>query len=45
MRYREPEHFSALRAEYVAWEASLPPIPEDARFDLAFTRAEIAHPW
>ncbi len=45
MRYREPERFAELRAEYLAWEASVPPIPADARFDLPYTAAEVAKPW
>ena len=45
MRYREPERFAELRAEYYAWEATVPPIPDDARYDLAYSAAEVAKPW
>jgi arylsulfatase A-like enzyme len=45
MRYREPDRFDALREEYFEWERTVPPIPDDASVDLAYTDAEIAHPW
>jgi len=45
MRYRDPERFAALRDEYFAWEATVPPIPDDARYDLAYGPAEVAKPW
>jgi arylsulfatase A-like enzyme len=44
-RHLEPDRFRRLRDEYLAWEESVPPIPDDAAVDLAFTRSEIAHPW
>jgi arylsulfatase A-like enzyme len=44
LRYREPERFAALQGEYLAWEASVPPIPEDAIFSIPWTDAEIAKP-
>jgi catalase len=44
-RYLEPELFRALRNEYFEWERSIPPIPEDASVDLAYTDADIARPW
>jgi len=44
LRYREPRAFDGLRAQYLAWEASLPPIPEDARYSLPYSRSEVAHP-
>ena len=34
MRFREPQTFEALRAAYLAWDASLPPIPGDAKVTL-----------
>jgi arylsulfatase A-like enzyme len=44
MKHREPERFDRLRAAYAAWEGSLPPIPEDAKFSLVYGAAEMAKP-
>lgn len=44
-RHLEPHRFRALRHDYFEWERSVPPIPEGAAVDLAYTDAEIAHPW
>jgi arylsulfatase A-like enzyme len=44
-RYLEPDRFRSLRDEYSDWERTVPPIPKDASVDLAYSDAEIAHPW
>ncbi len=36
MRFREPETFKELRAAYFEWDASMPPVPEDARYELVY---------
>jgi arylsulfatase A-like enzyme len=41
---RHPEKLAELRARYLAWEASLPPIPEDARVSLVGGPAEMPQP-
>lgn len=38
---RDPELLADLRQRYARWEAGMPPIPEDAQFNLAFTDAEL----
>lgn len=42
MKHREPGRFEELRAAYAAWDASLPPIPEDAKVDLVYTPETMA---
>jgi arylsulfatase A-like enzyme len=42
MRYREPERFKQLRAAYFEWDASMPLIPEDARYDIVYTKETMA---
>lgn len=44
MRYREPERFQALRSAYWEWDASLPPFPEDASYDLVYRDDTMARP-
>jgi arylsulfatase A-like enzyme len=34
---RHPERLEALRARYTAWNATMPPAPEDARVSLIYT--------
>ena len=41
---REPARLAELRARYVAWERSIPAIPDDAAVNIPFTRADLAHP-
>ena len=41
LRDRFPEIFDALRASWKSWNASLPPIPEDARSYLVFTEKDL----
>ena len=42
MKHREPAKFEALRNEYSEWDQSMPPIPEDATFDVVYTEATMA---
>jgi arylsulfatase A-like enzyme len=35
---RSPEKLAELKARYQAWEASLPPIPDEASFSLVYGR-------
>jgi arylsulfatase A-like enzyme len=44
MKHREPEPFQRLKNTYASWEASLPPIPEDAKVSLVYGPAEMAQP-
>ena len=41
---REPGKFDELRRRYAAWEASVPPIPEDATVSLIAGPKELAQP-
>ena len=41
---REPGRFASLRKLYFDWEASMPPIPEDARVSVVYGPAEIPQP-
>jgi arylsulfatase A-like enzyme len=41
---RYPDRLNELKKKYAAWEASLPPIPEDAKFSLVFGPAELPNP-
>lgn len=41
---REPERLAELRAAWEAWDASLPPIPPDAKATLAYTEADLPRP-
>ncbi len=41
---REAGRLAAMRAQFEAWEKSVPPIPPDATFSLPYTRADLAHP-
>jgi arylsulfatase A-like enzyme len=42
MRYREPAKFRELQEAYFEWDRSMPPIPEDARYDLVYTDETMA---
>jgi arylsulfatase A-like enzyme len=44
MRYREPAHLENLKVEYEKWEATMPPIPDDAKVSLVYGPAEMAKP-
>jgi arylsulfatase A-like enzyme len=44
VKYREPERFARLKDAYAAWDASLPPIPDDARVSLIYGPADMAQP-
>ena len=41
---RFPEKLDELRKRYAAWETTLPPIPEDAKFSLVYGPAELPNP-
>jgi arylsulfatase A-like enzyme len=41
---REAAKLAEMRSRFTAWEQSIPPIPEDAKFSIPFTRADLAHP-
>jgi arylsulfatase A-like enzyme len=41
LRDREPERLAELRQAWTAWDASLPPIPEEAKVSLVFTRQDL----
>jgi arylsulfatase A-like enzyme len=42
MRYREPQRFKQLRAAYFEWDACMPQIPEDAHYDIVYTKETMA---
>ncbi len=42
MRYREPKRFEELRKDYLDWDASMPPRPEDAAVALEYTAETMA---
>ena len=44
MATRQPATFEELRKRYAAWDASLPPIPDDAKVSLIGGAKEIAKP-
>ena len=44
MKFREPERFEEMRAAYAAWNASIPPIPEDANASLVYGPETMAMP-
>ena len=35
--HRQPDKFKAMRAAWLEWNAQVPPVPEDARVDVAYT--------
>jgi arylsulfatase A-like enzyme len=41
---RHPEKLLELKSRYLAWEASMPPIPDDAKFSLVYGPADLPHP-
>ena len=41
---RFPEKLDDLKRRYLAWEASLPPIPDDAKFSLVYGPADLPQP-
>jgi arylsulfatase A-like enzyme len=44
LKQREPARFATLREEYARWDASMPPIPADAKVSLVYGPAEMAKP-
>ena len=41
---RFPDRLQDLKARYAAWEAGVPPIPDDAKFSLVYGPAELPQP-
>jgi arylsulfatase A-like enzyme len=41
---REPQVLESLKDRYSAWEASVPPIPEDAKFSLVYGPGDMPSP-
>jgi hypothetical protein len=41
---REAEKFEEMRTRYSAWEATLPPIPEEAKVSLVYGPADLPRP-
>ncbi len=41
LRDREPQRLAELRAAWQQWDASLPPIPEEAKVSLVFSRQDL----
>jgi arylsulfatase A-like enzyme len=41
---RFPDRLKDLKARYAAWEASIPPIPDDAKFSLVYGPADLPQP-
>jgi hypothetical protein len=44
MRFRELGRFEKMRAAYAAWDASMPPIPPDAKVSLVSGPHNLAQP-
>lgn len=42
MRHREPARFEALREAYLVWDRSVPPIADDATYDLVYDEKTMA---
>ena len=38
---RQPERLEAMREQYLAWAAQVPPVPEDARVSLVYSLADM----
>jgi len=41
---RHPEKMKEMKERYLAWEASIPPIPDDAKFSLVYGPADLPQP-
>ena len=41
---REPDRLADLKKRYAAWEAAVPPIPDDAKFSLVYGPRDIPQP-
>ena len=41
MRRREPARLAAMRAAWEAWNASMPPIPDDATVSLGYSAKDM----
>jgi arylsulfatase A-like enzyme len=42
LRYREPDRFKALRKAFFDWDQSMPLMPEDATYSLAYDETSMA---
>ena len=42
MRFREPEKFEALKADFEAWSSSMPPVPSDASYGIIYSDKTMA---
>jgi arylsulfatase A-like enzyme len=42
LRYREPDRFAQMQRAYFDWDQRMPPIPEDARYTLAYDQTSLA---
>jgi arylsulfatase A-like enzyme len=38
LAHRHPDRLAAMRNSYAAWQAAMPPVPEDARYSLVYTQ-------
>ena len=38
---REPDRLAAMRSAFARWEATMPPVPPDADFDLRITEQDM----
>jgi arylsulfatase A-like enzyme len=38
---RHAERLAAMRSRYAAWQATMPPLPEDAQYSLVYTRKQM----
>jgi arylsulfatase A-like enzyme len=38
---RQPERLAAMRADWLAWNATMPPIPEDATVSLGYSAKDM----
>jgi len=41
LAHREPDRLAAMRAEWLAWNATMPPIPEDATVSLGYSAKDM----
>jgi hypothetical protein len=41
MAAQEPERLAAMRADWEAWHATMPPIPEDATVSLGYSAKDM----
>jgi len=41
LRHREPARFDAMKQRYAQWQATMPPIPDDAMVTLPYSKADM----